>query len=167
MAGSVPYYRRRVGESQIRVGDAERESALSALREHYAHGRLDGAELEERVSAALVARTRGDLASLFVDLPGERRAWPPPPRRRMSAWAIVGRVVAAAMLAALVSAVLGVALLLTLLVITMTFGGVLWALVFWWLLARWFGGSCGRRRGARGRSGHQGYWQHPGRITRV
>jgi hypothetical protein len=63
------------------VGDAEREGALSALREHYAQGRLDAAELEERITAALAARTRSDLARPFFDLPGERRAWPPAPRR--------------------------------------------------------------------------------------
>jgi hypothetical protein len=48
----------------------------------------------------------------------------------------------------------------------LTFGGFLWLLVFWWLLARGFGWSCSGRRRQVYRQ-HPGYWQRPGRITRV
>jgi hypothetical protein len=54
----------------IRIGNAEREAAVRALGDHYAQGRLDQDEYEERVTAAYAARTSGDLAPLFEDLPG-------------------------------------------------------------------------------------------------
>ena len=53
----------------MRVGDAEREAAAAELREHFASGRLDQEELETRLSAVFAARTRGDLSTLFTDLP--------------------------------------------------------------------------------------------------
>jgi hypothetical protein len=69
----------RGGGPQVRVGDVERESAIAALGEHYVAGRLTKEELDERADAAWSARTSGDLAPLFRDLP----ALPPPaPVRR-------------------------------------------------------------------------------------
>jgi len=56
----------------VRVGDDEREEAARALGEHFAVGRLDRAEYDERLDAAFTARTRADLARLFRDLPGPR-----------------------------------------------------------------------------------------------
>ena len=56
----------------LRASDEERESAVTLLREHGAAGRLDVAELEQRVGAAYQARTRGDLADLLDDLPRSR-----------------------------------------------------------------------------------------------
>lgn len=53
----------------MRVSDAEREAAAAELREHFASGRLDQEELEMRLSAVFAARTRGDLSTLFTDLP--------------------------------------------------------------------------------------------------
>jgi hypothetical protein len=55
----------------MRIGDGEREAAVRALGEHYAAGRLDAAEYEERTTAAYAARTAADLAPLFADLPHE------------------------------------------------------------------------------------------------
>jgi hypothetical protein len=165
MSGSLPNSRRRVSEGQLRVGDAEREGALSALREHFAQGRLDAAELEERITAALIARTRSDLARLFFDLPGERRAWPPPPRRSSHRpLRLAGRVLGAATVSALLVGLI-VAFLLTVLFVTaVTFGGFLWIIVFWWLLARGFGRGCRSRARPRRRQVH---WQSPYRVTRV
>jgi hypothetical protein len=60
--------------------DAERERVADALRLHAAAGRLDASELEERVGAALTARTRGDLAVLTDDLPDPAPAPAPPPQ---------------------------------------------------------------------------------------
>jgi len=54
---------------EIRIGDAERETAVSALSEHYVAGRLPKDEYDERSSVAWRARTRSDLVPLFVDLP--------------------------------------------------------------------------------------------------
>jgi Domain of unknown function (DUF1707) len=53
----------------LRVGDAERQQAVSALGEHFASGRLDQEEYDTRVQAAYASRTRVDLQGLFGDLP--------------------------------------------------------------------------------------------------
>ena len=68
--------------AQVRIGDAERESAVTALGEHYAAGRLTKEEFDERSGVAWSARTAGDLAPLFTDLPrlqahAARRPQPP------------------------------------------------------------------------------------------
>lgn len=55
--------------SDLRVGDAERDQALSELGRHFAEGRLTPLEHEERSSAAIAARTQTDLDALFADLP--------------------------------------------------------------------------------------------------
>ena len=57
------------GGSALRIGDAEREDAAQALGEHFATGRLDRAEYDDRLAAAFAARTEGDLLVLFTDLP--------------------------------------------------------------------------------------------------
>ena len=53
----------------VRIGTAEREAAASALSEHFAAGRLDQDELEERLDRAYAAKTGADLEPLFHDLP--------------------------------------------------------------------------------------------------
>ena len=55
-----------------RIGDAERDDAVSLLQEHLAAGRIDNAEFNDRLNAALEARTMGELSPLFSDLPGRR-----------------------------------------------------------------------------------------------
>jgi hypothetical protein len=55
----------------IRASDQERDEALRRLQNAFAEGRLDDGEFDERMRAALAARTRADLAPLFADLPGE------------------------------------------------------------------------------------------------
>ena len=57
----------------IRIGTAEREQAVKALGEHFAQGRLEPAEFEERMSAAYAARTASELDRLFDDLPPRAR----------------------------------------------------------------------------------------------
>lgn len=54
---------------EMRIGDAEREAAVSALGEHYAAGRLTKEEYDERAERAWTARTASQLAPLFADLP--------------------------------------------------------------------------------------------------
>lgn len=56
----------------LRIGDRERDQATECLREHMASGRLDQAEFEQRIEAALNARYADDLRTLFVDLPAPR-----------------------------------------------------------------------------------------------
>lgn len=63
----------------LRIGDAEREQTMAALREHFAQGRLDHEELDERLDRALAARTAGDLAQVTADLPGSPAVHPGPP----------------------------------------------------------------------------------------
>ena len=52
---------------------------MADLAGHYADGRLDHEEYDERLDAIWTARTRSDLAVLFSDLP--RPAAPRPPSR--------------------------------------------------------------------------------------
>src|SRR5690242_1797114 len=60
-AGEVP-------DSRLRVSDAEREPAIERLRQAYAEGRLDRAELDQRLHLAMTARTRADLDAVLADL---------------------------------------------------------------------------------------------------
>jgi hypothetical protein len=53
----------------FRVGDAERDAAVSALGEHFAAGRLTKDEFDERSGRAWSARYADDLDELFTDLP--------------------------------------------------------------------------------------------------
>ncbi len=55
--------------SRMRASDAERERVAEALREAVAEGRLDMEEFEERLDAALRARTHAQLEPLVRDLP--------------------------------------------------------------------------------------------------
>ena len=55
--------------AELRIGDTEREAAVAALGEHFAAGRLEKEEYDERTAAAWTARTSGALAPLFDDLP--------------------------------------------------------------------------------------------------
>ncbi|MFD9887378.1 DUF1707 domain-containing protein [Streptomyces alboflavus] len=64
---SVP--RRPVAEQ--RVSHRDRDFAVEILRVAAGDGRLTGEELDERVEAALAARTASDLAELTADLPLE------------------------------------------------------------------------------------------------
>jgi hypothetical protein len=58
------------GGEALRASNAERDDALNLLSAHFADGRLDRAEFDERAEAALAARTRDQLRALFADLPG-------------------------------------------------------------------------------------------------
>jgi hypothetical protein len=59
----------RYSDQHIRVSDAERNSVAEILGQHYADGRLDQAEFDDRIGRTMAAKTRGDLAGLFDDLP--------------------------------------------------------------------------------------------------
>ena len=56
-------------DDRIRASDADRERVTARLRDHYAEGRLTSEELDERTSAALNAKTFGDLRRVMTDLP--------------------------------------------------------------------------------------------------
>ena len=52
-----------------RLSDAERSTAISALGDAYAEGRLDAEEFGVRMSTATEAKLATDLAGVFADLP--------------------------------------------------------------------------------------------------
>ncbi len=64
------------GSPEVRIGDADREAAVSALGEHFAAGRLTKDEYDERSDRAWQARTASGLRPLFADLPPLRAAQP-------------------------------------------------------------------------------------------
>jgi hypothetical protein len=74
--------------NDLRIGDAEREQTMAALREHFAAGRLDHEELDERLDRTLAARTAGDLVQVTADLPGSQLPGyrEPAARHDMDSW---------------------------------------------------------------------------------
>jgi uncharacterized membrane protein len=66
----------------LRLSDADREAAMDLVSEQYAVGRLTKDEFDERSDAVWSARTRGDLAPVFVDLPVRAPAGPVRPAGR-------------------------------------------------------------------------------------
>src|ERR671936_1083717 len=62
------------GAGGYRVGDADRNHTADLLKEAHAAGYLTLEEIDERLSAALSARTRGELDRLVADLPPDWRA---------------------------------------------------------------------------------------------
>jgi len=56
----------------FRASDAERDHAVSELRNEFAEGRLSHETFMYRMQSALDARNRGQLAGLFTDLPSRR-----------------------------------------------------------------------------------------------
>jgi len=67
--GLVPRFRFGHTDQHIRVSDAERTEVADHLATHFAEGRLNQSEFDERVAQAMSAKTRGDLVGLFDDLP--------------------------------------------------------------------------------------------------
>ncbi len=65
--------------SQLRIGDAERNSAMDALSEHLGKGRIDLDEFGTRSAQITQARTVADLRALFSDLPPPHPTLPEPP----------------------------------------------------------------------------------------
>lgn len=59
----------RAMDDRIRISDADRDRLTARLREHFAEGRLTSDELDERLTAALSAKTFGDLRRVMADLP--------------------------------------------------------------------------------------------------
>jgi hypothetical protein len=55
--------------SELRASDEERDRAAAEIRAHFAAGRLDDDELNERLEAVYGARTQGELSALRADLP--------------------------------------------------------------------------------------------------
>jgi hypothetical protein len=62
-------WRRPSPRPELRVSDAERNEVAQILSQHFADGRLDQVEFDERLGLAMNAKTRSDLAPLLSDLP--------------------------------------------------------------------------------------------------
>lgn len=58
------------GTDRLRLSDNNRIHAMSTLGTHFADGRLDDAEFNDRSAAVAEAKTLGELRPLFGDLPG-------------------------------------------------------------------------------------------------
>jgi hypothetical protein len=123
------------GRGRYRAGDAERQEALTRLGDHFAEGRLDKEEFDERSTQALGAVYLDELDALFVDLPPR-----PDPSRRMPAQRTRPRPRTSL-------GAVAILLLLALVLLLATRGVVLWPLLaFWWFAA----GPRGRARRPRG-----------------
>lgn len=61
---------------ELRIGDREREQAVTHLGTAFGEGRLELAEYDERVAAAYGAKTASDLLHLTADLPLATREHP-------------------------------------------------------------------------------------------
>jgi hypothetical protein len=89
-----------VDPSQLRISDDDRHRVAELLRDAAGEGRIDLAELDERLEAAYAARTYADLIPITVDLPAHpaQVAPVPAPRREVavpagshrSSWALMG-----------------------------------------------------------------------------
>jgi hypothetical protein len=60
-----------------RASDRERDAVVQRVQQAFAEGRLDDAEFDERMRAALVARTHSDLDALLADLPAAAQGLTP------------------------------------------------------------------------------------------
>ena len=139
----------------LRASDKDRDTIAERLREAAAEGRLLIEELEQRLGAALTARTYGELEALIADLPGPRLT--SRPRRRSSRMPLVpklGLIVGAILIAPIVLASIALAVQLAL--------GVI--LVWWiWAAVAWLAFGRVRRRWHRG---HRWSRIEPGRDLR-
>lgn len=104
-----------VERPEFRISDTEREEAIEALGTHMRDGRLDIDEYGDRTARVTTAKTRGELLTVFSDLPEPRpatlRPQPPEPARphaprRRPSWVLPVGIVPIAVIA-----LLGVALL--------------------------------------------------------
>lgn len=87
-------------DRELRVADADREAAAKVLRRHYADGRLDAEEFNERIDRCYQAKKVGELEELFAGLPRDEPREPESERgyrdrRPPWAFAAVASIIAA------------------------------------------------------------------------
>ena len=75
--GKIPSMTQPDNPDAIRVGDREREQAISVLHDAVGGGYLDLQEFEERSQTVYAAKTRGDLRASLADLPAGAQLFPP------------------------------------------------------------------------------------------
>jgi hypothetical protein len=119
----------------LRASDADRDAVTDRLREATGEGRLEDEELEQRVDAALRARTYGELARLVADLP-RQPAMPWRPGRRTKAVAR-SALLGAGLLTATTAALAVVAVVVVLALAAAALAAAWWvACVVFWLVCR-------------------------------
>jgi Domain of unknown function (DUF1707) len=96
----------------LRASDADREQIAERLRQAAAEGRILAEELEERLGAALSARTYGELDAVVADLPAPNTGVSRRPRREVSpirpvVAVLVALTIAVMLIGVLASAVVG------------------------------------------------------------
>lgn len=77
-------------DDRIRTSDADRERVTARLQEHFAEGRLTREELDERITAALSAKTFGDLRRVLTDLPEPGQGLTTPRSSLRQPWPVAG-----------------------------------------------------------------------------
>jgi hypothetical protein len=132
----------------LRASDADRDAVAERLRQAAVEGRLDADELEERVHAALRARTYGDLDRLLVDLPSKSLSAPRP---------VVPAVRTVAAVALRVLAVLAIVTVVAVGALLTAAWWLMW--VVFWIALRAHRGGCARQRGPA--------WQRPPHPRRI
>jgi hypothetical protein len=118
-------------QSSLRASDADRDAIAARLHRAAVEGRLEPDELEERLHAALRARTYGELNRLVADLPAVHE------RRRTGGPLVLVAVLRLAVLLAVV----------TIAVVVIAFTAawwLVWALLWLTLRARHRPPRCGR-----------------------
>jgi Domain of unknown function (DUF1707) len=71
-------------DRSLRAADSDREAVAETLREQHVAGRLDTAELQERIERCYTAKSYADLDAIVADLPHQE---PDPQRiRSLSSW---------------------------------------------------------------------------------
>jgi hypothetical protein len=138
----------------LRASDADRERVTERLRQAATEGRLLTEELEQRLEAALSARTYGQLDALVADLPGRRLPVPRETRGLARVPSTLGlAIVMTLVLAALAAVVLALAGVLT---------------IWWlWLLAGWWFFGHPRRRISSAPGGRSLHRCGSGRASRM
>lgn len=138
--------------SELRLSSADREAAVVALGEHYAEGRLDKDEYDERSDAAWAAKTPSDLQPLFTDLPGGSPVAVPTPAPAFSRGVPVSPGLRQGSRGLWAGLPTGVQVLIVVVAVLLALGNlhvVLVGLLVWFLLARH--GVVGKPAWARGR----------------
>ncbi len=100
--------RRAIEQPDLRVSTAERSAVADSLSQHYADGRLDASEFDERLGRAMAAKTQADLSGLLCDLPGPgalRPASASRPRRPRLLSSLVLGILLAVVVSAAISAI--------------------------------------------------------------
>lgn len=97
-------FRLRPGPGDLRVSNAERDEVSNRLAAAFGEGRLDEAELEQRLAAVAAAKYRRELSGLLADLPPADSPAPPARRHPRGGGTLVLVVVLAVLVASAVRA---------------------------------------------------------------